>query len=152
MEYDTSPRNCAGRTPSSRPGPLPGVAAVTYDATTPFPGAWALLPVGGTGLVIAAAATHRTAAEKAIVAAAVAENPECFGAAAVEPGTSCDPVGDHLWTSPGFAAQDKPQVYQDGCWNDPPYGARRTCTYGPGNAGTRVALLGNSHAGQWFPA
>src|SRR5665647_3210464 len=56
MEYDTSPRNCAGRTPSSRPGPLPGVAAVTYDPTTPFPGAWALLPVGGTARVSAAAA------------------------------------------------------------------------------------------------
>ena len=233
------------------------LAAVTYDATTPFPGAWALLPVGGTALVIAAAATpgsgpgrllgvrpaqflgdvsysiylwhwplvvlapyalgplewwhlvglavvsvllaaltktwvedpvrrsrwlarspwrtvgllalctgvgvasglvlgaaatHRTSAERTSVAAAVAENPECFGAAAAEPGTSCDPVGDHLWTSPGFAAQDKPQVYQDGCWNERPYDTRRTCTYGPAEAGTRVALLGNSHAGQWFPA
>jgi hypothetical protein len=45
-------------------------------------------------------------------------------------------------------ADDLPAVYKDGCWNWPPFVSRITCSYGTGKL--RVALVGNSHAGQWL--
>jgi peptidoglycan/LPS O-acetylase OafA/YrhL len=56
-----------------------------------------------------------------------------------------------MLTNPVRAADDKPQVYADDCWNNRPFTRRKVCSYGPKNATVRVALYGNSHAGQWFP-
>jgi len=101
------------------------------------------------GLTSAAAADER--AREAISAAPerVAEAGECAGAGAARD-SSCDVRG--LLTPPEAAAQDKPAVYADGCWNDPPFTSRNSCTYGSPDAPVRVALLGNSHAGHWAPA
>jgi len=43
-------------------------------------------------------------------------------------------------------------VYAGRCWNEQPYATRTTCTYGPSDASVSIALVGNSHAGHWFPA
>ncbi|WP_323100759.1 acyltransferase family protein [Intrasporangium sp. YIM S08009] len=56
-----------------------------------------------------------------------------------------------MLTNPSRAAKDKPQVYADGCWNDRPFTSRKVCSYGPSSTPVRIALYGNSHAGQWFP-
>ncbi len=56
-----------------------------------------------------------------------------------------------LLTSPVQAADDKPEVYADDCWNGRPFTRRKVCTYGPADAPVKVALYGNSHAGAWFP-
>ncbi|MDN5764209.1 MAG: acyltransferase [Humibacillus sp.] len=56
-----------------------------------------------------------------------------------------------LIMSPISAAEDKPDVYADDCWNKRPFTRRKTCTYGKASASVRVALYGNSHAGQWHP-
>ncbi|WP_076261631.1 acyltransferase family protein [Intrasporangium flavum] len=56
-----------------------------------------------------------------------------------------------MLTNPVRAADDKPQVYADDCWNNRPFTRRKVCSYGPKNAPVKVALYGNSHAGQWFP-
>src|SRR5207302_7879066 len=50
---------------------------------------------------------------------------------------------------PLVASTDRPDVYRDGCWNYAPFATRTTCQYGHG--GVRIALVGNSHAGQWLP-
>ncbi|MBE3074642.1 MAG: acyltransferase, partial [Actinobacteria bacterium] len=76
---------------------------------------------------------------------------ECFGADATRT-TSCDPAGERLLTTPLFAKDDRPDVYADNCWANWPFTAHRVCTYGPKDATTRIALIGNSHAGQWQPA
>lgn len=112
-------------------------------------------------------AADREAASTAALAAAPQEHPDCFGVAATRPGAACDDLAGTVWTSATQAAGDKPRVYADHCWNHEPYETRRTCTYpaddrggtagATGAAGTaggeplRVALVGNSHAGHWFP-
>lgn len=76
----------------------------------------------------------------------------CFGAAAL-----MDRQGDcryqaerKLILSPALAKDDKSAAYEDGCWSTEPYVKKPTCTYGTGK--TKVALVGNSHAGHWLPA
>lgn len=83
---------------------------------------------------------------------AVADAGPCFGGAALdELDGACkyDP-GKDLVLSPALAKNDKSDAYQDACWSDEPFEQRPTCTYGTGK--TKVALVGNSHAGHWLPA
>jgi peptidoglycan/LPS O-acetylase OafA/YrhL len=75
----------------------------------------------------------------------------CVGAAAIVRGfAACpqDPAG-RMVPDPLVAATDRPDAYRDGCWIYAPFSALRTCTYGHGSV--RIALVGNSHAGQWLP-
>ncbi len=106
----------------------------------------------GAGLALQGIANARESGEAAAVASAAAAHPECFAAAAELSGADCTTWADALWTPPAFAAADKPLVYADRCWNEQPYTSRTTCTYGPDDAAVSIALVGNSHAGHWFPA
>jgi peptidoglycan/LPS O-acetylase OafA/YrhL len=75
----------------------------------------------------------------------------CVGAAAIVRGfDACpqDPAGE-MRPEPVVARADRPAAYRDGCWMYAPFGTRRTCDYGRGDI--RIALVGNSHAGQWLP-
>jgi len=101
------------------------------------------LSVGG------AYALDRAAATNIAQAAAAAQGP-CVGAAAMAPGADCATDGD-LLLSPAEAADDKPSAYEDGCWESPPFEGTQTCHYGDEGAETRVALIGNSHAGNLLP-
>ncbi len=83
---------------------------------------------------------------------AAAQAGDCLGAGAARD-PSCPDLG--VVMPPQLAAEDKPVVYADGCWNNTPFTSRRTCTYGPEDDASpqaRVALVGNSHAGHWVPA
>ncbi|MBT0994975.1 acyltransferase [Cellulomonas sp. DKR-3] len=99
-----------------------------------------------------AVAADRAAGERAVFEAARTGEVPCFGAQAVRDPACPDPVGEALLMSPGVAATDRSELYQDGCWNNAPFTGRRTCTYGSDAPVRRVVLLGNSHAGQWQPA
>lgn len=108
--------------------------------------------VGGAavGVWASAAAAERDAVADARTAVAQAE--PCLGAEVVRDPSCADPG---LVLPPTAAAQDKPVVYADGCWNDSPFTTRNTCTYGgdgPDGPTARIALVGNSHAGHWVPA
>lgn len=76
----------------------------------------------------------------------------CFGAAALNEldGACRYEPNDTLLLSPALAKTDKSDAYADGCWSGEPFEKRPTCTYGNGK--TKVALVGNSHAGHWLPA
>ena len=74
----------------------------------------------------------------------------CLGVDSVR-SVSCADKEPSLLVSPLKAAKDKPDVYGDHCWNNRPFTGRRTCEYGPTDAPVKVALYGNSHAGQWQP-
>ena len=83
------------------------------------------------------------------------QNP-CLGA-----GTLTDPPGcadahfDTVVPAPAQAAMDKAAAYEDvggrNCWSSGPQFALVTCSFGRDNGGKRIALVGNSHAGQWLP-
>lgn len=78
-----------------------------------------------------------------------ASDARCTGAGAMRsPG--CEVASMEL--NPVAAAEDKPQVYEDGCWTYRPFTDRVVCNYGTNNGVARVALYGNSHAGHWHPA
>ena len=75
----------------------------------------------------------------------------CVGAAAIVRGFDVcpqDPAGE-MRPDPVVAKRDWSAAYDDGCWMYAPFGAKRTCEYGKGDI--RIALVGNSHAGQWLP-
>jgi peptidoglycan/LPS O-acetylase OafA/YrhL len=78
----------------------------------------------------------------------------CIGAAAIVRGfDACpqDPAAKMV-PSPVAASADKSHAYRDGCWNYAPFASRITCHYGSSASGAiTVALVGNSHAGQWLP-
>ena len=50
------------------------------------------------------------------------------------------------------ATDDKPAMYDDGCHVDQSATAPADCVYGHPDGDLTVALVGDSHAAQWFPA
>lgn len=94
---------------------------------------------------------HQIEQDDAATAELVRASGPCFGAAAAS-NKDCDIAGESRLMSPSFAATDKPEVYEDDCWNRRPFTSRKTCEYGSPNAKVNVALIGNSHAGHWQPA
>ncbi len=112
--------------------------------------AMAVVVGGATGL--GAAAQAQQSAALSALARAEADPNACVGAAALEPGAhdkaSCQ--NPALLLGPAAAKTDKSNAYRDKCWSNQPYDKRPVCTYGNGK--TQVALIGNSHAGQWLPA
>ncbi|MBI4944289.1 MAG: acyltransferase [Actinobacteria bacterium] len=76
----------------------------------------------------------------------------CFGAgSAVLGAKACPPEpGAAVVPELAVAGEDKSDAYPDGCFTGIPYDGRATCRYG--NGSVKVALVGNSHAGQWLPA
>ncbi len=61
-------------------------------------------------------------------------------------------VPSNLTPSFGKIAKDLPVLYTDGCLLDPGQIESGVCTYGATNGTVTVALVGDSHAAQWFPA
>jgi hypothetical protein len=81
----------------------------------------------------------------------------CFGANALASPGSCAPkTQGKLSPDPSKAAADKSQAYRgDGthpsCVTHPPAFSLVRCDFN-GSSSVHVALVGNSHAAQWFPA
>jgi hypothetical protein len=100
---------------------------------------------------------HDQAQARQRLSKALAGDNPCFGARALDPGRHCDRVASSdLLPAPIDAATDKSQAYADvggtDCWASVPHYPTIRCTFGEKQAPTRVALVGNSHAGQWLPA
>ena len=102
---------------------------------------------------------HRTEDAKAQLARAIAKGGPCFGAAALDRSASGCPVVpfSDVVPAPAEAANDKSEAYADvsgakDCFSYLPHFRLVTCEFGDPNASVQVALVGNSHAGQWLPA
>jgi peptidoglycan/LPS O-acetylase OafA/YrhL len=105
--------------------------------------------VAGAGAAVAVRADAVEREQAATFAQQVADAEPCVGAGVVRDPSCATP---EFLTPPQVAAEDKPVVYADGCWNNTPFTSRNTCTYGPDEPDARIALVGNSHAGHWVPA
>jgi peptidoglycan/LPS O-acetylase OafA/YrhL len=79
------------------------------------------------------------------------DNRGCFGAAALA-NDECTLRGTGIVPSPANALGDKSDAYDDDCFSFPPFNRVQRCFYGDESASTSIALVGNSHAGQWLPA
>lgn len=86
------------------------------------------------------------------VASARTSTDPCKGARALDrPMDACPVVPrDELVPKPAVAGSDKSDAYEDDCWEGWPYQGLTKCVYGQGSRD--VAIVGNSHAGQWLPA
>lgn len=115
------------------------------------------LGAGAVALTLAVAAVpHLQIARVVAVQEEAAEsnaavNRGCVGAAALAT-AGCDLRGAGIAPDPAVAADDKPDAYRDECFADKPFPRVVTCDYGDPDAARRIALVGNSHAGQWLPA
>jgi hypothetical protein len=131
--------------PARRSRALVGSLRLSFAAA-----AASALVLTGVGTAIVVQSNAAVAEETAAVDAVVGR--DCIGAAALRE-QGCGPVeGNGLVNSPTAARSDRSRLYEDGCWSNRPYTAHRVCTYGQEDATTRVALIGNSHAGQWEPS
>ena len=123
-----------------------------------------LLGAAGMVVVIALAGLQqlevdrREARSEAELARALADRGPCFGAAALDDPAQCDPVPyDRIVPAPADAASDKSNAYADvsgkaDCFSYLPGFRQRRCTFGDPDSDVEIALVGNSHAGQWLPA
>jgi hypothetical protein len=123
-----------------------------------------LLGAAGMAVVIVLAGLQlyevdrREASSAAAVARAIAERGPCFGAAALDDPDACEPVPyDRLVPAPVDAANDKSMAYPSvsggkDCFSYLPNFRQVRCTFGDEDADVEVALVGNSHAGQWLTA
>ena len=81
----------------------------------------------------------------------LSSNEECFGAGFADPAHNCPPDPE-LVTSPEFAKTDISRGIKE-CLNWPPFDEVISCDGGVTEGATaKVALFGDSHAGQWLPA
>ena len=96
---------------------------------------------------------HR--AESAVQQAQETQDP-CLGAGTLLDADGCRGVTyDTIVPAPAQAADDRSAAYEDvggrSCWSSAPGFEVVRCTFGPADGTKRVALVGNSHAGQWLP-
>jgi peptidoglycan/LPS O-acetylase OafA/YrhL len=121
-------------------------------------GVFGMVVVVGLSSLMLLEVHHRDASSQERLKSALASNDPCFGAAALDKGRHCAavPYSDVLPT-PIDAATDKSDAYGDvsgtrDCWSSPPSYLQVRCARGVESATTDVALVGNSHAGQWLPS
>jgi peptidoglycan/LPS O-acetylase OafA/YrhL len=96
---------------------------------------------------------HRQDVARQALADAQHSDDPCFGARALDAGSSCPrTTTGPVVPAPGLAIDDKSDAYADHCWEWIPYDGIRTCTYGAKHSDVSIALVGNSHAGHWLPA
>jgi peptidoglycan/LPS O-acetylase OafA/YrhL len=72
--------------------------------------------------------------------------------AIVEQSIAASAVPSNLTPGLNDARVDLPSIYHDGCLLDPGIIHAKTCIYGNPTGTIKVALVGDSHAAQWFPA
>lgn len=102
--------------------------------------------------------TKRADDAAAALARGLAGSDPCFGAPAISVGSNCEDVSyDDLLPPPSLAATDKSDAYEEqangyDCWSYTPRFVLKTCTFGVKRSPVNVAIVGNSHAGQWLPA
>ena len=73
-------------------------------------------------------------------------------AATLQQGVITEIVPSNLTPSLAKARNDKPQIYGDGCILSNGQVAGKDCFYGDTSSAITIALFGDSHAAQWFPA
>jgi peptidoglycan/LPS O-acetylase OafA/YrhL len=117
--------------------------------------------LGAAGMAVVVASTllltwsfqQREEAARDALASAVSGDQACFGAAALDPHGSCPPtLKGPVVPAPAEAVNDKSQAYDQHCWAYAPHFELHTCVFGDPRGKVQVALVGNSHAGEWLPA
>lgn len=99
--------------------------------------------------------TVQRSTDAALAAAAeqAAQAERCFGAgAALDPQGCAEFATTTLSPSPALARDDRHAAYTENCITPTASVELRTCEFGDAEADFRVAIIGDSHAANWFPA
>jgi peptidoglycan/LPS O-acetylase OafA/YrhL len=118
----------------------------------------AMVLVVGAGQLQLLEVDHRATVARQELAAHLSGSTPCFGAAALAApaGTCPERRSGPLYPAAGEAAADKSAVWDlhggRDCFAHPPSFQVTTCSTGPAGSPVRVALVGNSHAGEWYSA
>jgi peptidoglycan/LPS O-acetylase OafA/YrhL len=126
--------------------PATSATAVASPASTPTPTPTAVpstAALSTTGAVPPAADT----VSASVLATMVAANAEVLHQGAV-----MNVVPANLTPSVGRARSDKPLIYSDGCILNNGQTSIKDCYFGDTTSTVTIALFGDSHAAQWFPA
>lgn len=110
-----------------------------------------LIPALGVSLVLVLAAStvvHWSSVRELGTSTPVAVAPETPR----EPPTATEFVPQNLRPALDEVAEDLPRLFTDGCHLDVKSEEVQDCTYGDSQRGGRIALFGDSHSAQWFPA
>ncbi len=121
--------------------------------------------LGAAGMVVVVALAgmqqlevdRREAKAEAELARALADGGPCFGAAALDDPEKCEPVPyENIVPAPVDALEDKSNAYDEvsgskDCFSYLPAFRQVRCTFGDEDSDVEIALVGNSHAGQWLP-
>ena len=99
-----------------------------------------------TTAIATVAPTTQPATDNAIAAMVEAN------AATLQQGVVTELVPSNLAPSLAKARSDKPQIYADGCILSNGQVSGKDCFYGDTTSAITIALFGDSHAAQWFPA
>ena len=101
---------------------------------------------------------HRDSESQERLQSALSGNAPCLGAGALDKGQKCPEVPySKILPAPVDAATDKSDAYADvsgsrDCFSSLPSYPQIRCLRGNEDSKVRIALVGNSHAGQWLPA
>jgi peptidoglycan/LPS O-acetylase OafA/YrhL len=124
--------------------------------TTYLAGAVGMVVVVALSAAQLAEVRHDQHDERARLAQALRTMGPCFGAAALDPGADCPASTADPVPAPTLASRDKsaayPSVGGHACFSFVPDFPTRTCRFGERGGAPRIALVGNSHAGQWLTA
>ncbi len=126
------------------PLPLPPTTAEPSTASTSSPSS---LPASTTTPPDTTAVSTAQPTSDAAITAMIAAN-----AAALQQGVTTEIVPSNLSPSLVKARADKPQIYADGCILSNGQVSDKSCYYGDTTSSITIALFGDSHAAQWFPA
>jgi peptidoglycan/LPS O-acetylase OafA/YrhL len=134
----TSPRMLAGR----RPRTIAAWSAI---------GMACVLVVSVSSVQLLRASEQRTAE---IAANLIDEQPECFGAEAIDPQLApCDnPDLEGLPLVPTLSDIESDDGNDPDCWAGPEDAELRVCSFGPEDASHRVLAIGDSHNNAMIPA
>ena len=101
----------------------------------------------GLALIVAVGATSMLEPQNAEGAAALSSAPTQDSA-----GKAVDSVSGGITPDPLKAPEDVPGLYADGCQVSATSSKPVSCSYGPKDAKTTIAVVGDSKAAQWVPA
>jgi peptidoglycan/LPS O-acetylase OafA/YrhL len=112
-----------------------------------------MLALSGAGTIMIKYMDREVLHQENALARSLATFSPCFGGGAMAEGPLvCPPQNTDPVPSPAAAQVDASQLTVDNCFEPIPFTGTRTCSYGDPNAPVSIALVGNSHAGQWFAA
>jgi peptidoglycan/LPS O-acetylase OafA/YrhL len=132
---------------------IPTVDAGDLSALTGEPGAGLPLDPGPLPGDIAAATPRQPPSMTPAPSVASPATPSAAPATSTPTPTPLGgPVPANLVPPLAAVGDDEPVIYRDGCHASQEATRPKRCVYGDPGSAVTVALFGDSHAGQWFPA